>query len=505
MCGILLVKSQSSIPLEKHLDAFKILGSRGPDFDRYVYQDTIFCGQTVLHITGTNNYYNQSKKNFLAYNGEIYNYQDFGSFESDIDFVDYVVNNDINLLKQAWGPWAWAWVSNNDVFYATDPQGEKCLFQYQDADILIVCSEVAPILAYINATKVKLDAVYQQRHWCIVNDTPWHNIKRLSPGAMFVNGKYHSQIDSIFDWVKPGSYSSLDEVVEEFEPLWANTIKKMTPTCPTALTYSGGLDSSIILQYLESPELYTTNMPGKDPIVNDINEFLTVEEIGRLHLLTVNEEQWADAFNQVLQRTQMPVQSWSFVGQWLISKQCNQRVLFTGVAADELFGGYDAYQTLNYQTNMSASKYSCYGDFVLWNQCMSAYNNHAGQATLLMDYLYQVVSCDARGIDVVAGAWGIEPRNPFMAAPIVKFALSLPFEFKVGTKPKPVIRKIFTRRWDEQLIKPKKGFSGHCNDSLTWLDASVSVTGNRDLDWKNIVMQTFYNCPKVLTHQTTQV
>jgi asparagine synthase (glutamine-hydrolysing) len=34
------------------------------------------------------------------------------------------------------------------------------------------------------------------------------------------------------------------------------------------------------------------------------------------------------------------VQSWSFVGQWIVSEQCKQRVLFTGVGADELFGGY---------------------------------------------------------------------------------------------------------------------------------------------------------------------
>ncbi|GAF93775.1 unnamed protein product, partial [marine sediment metagenome] len=57
-------------------------------------------------------------------------------------------------LAQGWGPWAWAWTDNTTVRYAADPQGEKTLYQYQDKDILIVCSEVAPILEYVDAVKI---------------------------------------------------------------------------------------------------------------------------------------------------------------------------------------------------------------------------------------------------------------------------------------------------------------------------------------------------------------
>jgi asparagine synthetase B (glutamine-hydrolysing) len=64
--------------------------------------------------------------------------------------------------------------------------------------------------------------------------------------------------------------------------------------------------------------------------------------------MTVDKQQWATAFKEVIACTQMPVQSWSFVGQWIISQQCKERVLFTGVGSDELFGGYNVYQTLDY-------------------------------------------------------------------------------------------------------------------------------------------------------------
>jgi asparagine synthetase B (glutamine-hydrolysing) len=149
MCGILLVKSRDQIPVEQHLDAFVKLQSRGPDFCRYDYKNNIFIGQAVLHITGSADYYHTVHKNFLAYNGEIYNYQQLGNYNNDIEFVDYAVENDLELLAQGWGPWAWAWNDGTTVRYASDPQGERCLYQYHDDNILIVCSEVAPILDYV--------------------------------------------------------------------------------------------------------------------------------------------------------------------------------------------------------------------------------------------------------------------------------------------------------------------------------------------------------------------
>jgi asparagine synthetase B (glutamine-hydrolysing) len=110
-----------------------------------------------------------------------------------------------------------------------------------------------------------------------------------------------------------------------------------------------------------------------------------------------------------------------------------------------------------------------------------------------MDYWYQSVACDARGIDVCAGAWGKEARNPFLARPIMQLALNLPFEYKVGTVPKPLIRRLFLERWQPDQVLPKKGFTGHCNDALPWLNIKIDSTGDRDQDWRQEVLKSFYN------------
>jgi len=490
MCGILLVQSKQPISIEKHLQAFVKLQSRGPDFARYQHTNNIFIGQAVLHITGSDQYYRHQHANFLAYNGEIYNYQEFGPFENDIEFIHHAVENDPELLTIGWGPWAWAWTNGATVRYASDPQGEKCLYQYQDDSILIVCSEVAPILEYIGRNTVELP--YQNKLWTMLDQTVWRGITKIEPGQLYQDGRAVHTIDSVWSWIKPVHYNNINEAYEEFRSQWQSVTQLMTPSCPAALTYSGGLDSSIILSHIDNLELYSINCVGKDPIVDRIQEFLTSEEQSRLHKFDINEAQWAEEFQQLMARTCMPAQSWSHVGQWIVNRNCEQRVLFSGCGADELFGGYDVYRDLTYDINRSSSPYSEHGDPAVWQRCLDVYNGDPQQATLLMDYWHQVVGCDARGVDVIGGAWGIEPRNPFLAKPIMQLALNLPFEFKVGSVSKPMIRWLFLERWPEHMIFPKKGFTGHANDSLPYLSVTIESTGDRLLDWKQIVQQSFY-------------
>ena len=494
MCGILLVKSQNHIPLAVHLSAFHRLENRGPDFSRYQYQNNIFIGQSVLHITGDANYYNQTHKNFLAYNGEIYNYKDFGSYRNDIEFIHDCVENNITKLKAGWGPWAFAWTDGTITLYASDPQGEKTLYRYQDDNILIVSSEITTILEYIDNIKVLIP--YSNKTWNMMGKTPWQGITKLIPGQLYQDRDIVQEIDSIWSWIGGEQHTDINEAYEDFTSTWQYVIKSMQPTCPAALTYSGGLDSSLILNSIPKLELYAVNNQGKDPIVDVIQEFLTADEISRLHLLPVNEQQWAKEFQDIIQHTRMPVLSWSYVGQWIAARHCQERVMFTGCGADELFGGYDVYKTISYSTKGSTSPYSKFYDPDLWTQCLSIYNGDPRQATLLMDYWYQVIGSDSPGIDMIAGAWSIEARNPFMARPIMQFALNLPWEFKVSTVSKPIIRRAFLERWADTLIFPKKGFTGHANDSLPYLPFSIKSTGDRQSDWKQIACKSFYdsNC-----------
>jgi asparagine synthetase B (glutamine-hydrolysing) len=447
----------------------------------------------VLHITGTTDYYHQDHINFLAYNGEIYNYRELGAYANDVEFVHDCVENNLDQINLGWGPWAWAWTDGNQVLYATDPQGERSLYQYQDKEILIVSSEIAPILEYIQP--VKQDLPYLNKLWTIIDRTPWQGIKRIEPGCLYQDGEPGRSLDNVWNWIKSPANLNMDEAYEQFRHVWQQTIKTMTPACGATLTYSGGLDSSIILSHMPNLELYSVNCIGKDPIVDRVHEFLTDAEQYHLHVLAVDPSEWAANMIDMIDRTRLPAQSWSHVGQWIIAQNCNQRVLFTGVGADELFGGYDLYQSLDYNPDQSASPYSKYGQSALWSRCLSAYQGDYRSATLLMDYWYQVAGCDVRGIDLIIGAHGIEPRNPFLAKPIMQLALNLPFKLRVGPNPKPLIRRLFLERWNINMVMPKKGFTGHANDALPYLPVQIDPTGDRMNDWKQISRKMFYDRP----------
>ena len=105
-----------------------------------------------------------------------------------------------------------------------------------------------------------------------------------------------------------------------------------------------------------------------------------------------------------------------------------------------------------------------------------------------MDYLTQVCAVDMRGVDTLTMAHGIEPRSPFCHPNIIKFALNLPWEFRIG---KQLIRRLFLQRWEENLVLPKQGFTGYCNDAYPYLGVDILRHASRDQDWKNIVQATF--------------
>jgi len=504
MCGVLYVKSTTDIPLQKHTQALEILKDRGPDFTCYQHHGRVFCAQTVLHITGNTQFYNRQSDDFFAFNGEIYNYRWFGSYSNDTELMYRAVKDaPVKKLKYVEGPWAWVYAQGDQVIYATDPQGERCLYRYQDDNILIVSSEVAAILVYIQP-KLQ-DVEYTTKHYPIWQNTPWQGIERCVPGVMYDQSGNTTVIDSIFLWAKPSGIQTLDQAWEEYQPMWERVITDMRPETSYACTFSGGLDSGVVAKSLpQSQHYYTTNMLGKDPVSEQSQRMLEGNQRDKIINIDVTEQQWADAFEQVCRRTLMPVQSYSFVGQWIIAQHCKERVLFTGVGADELFGGYGVYSQLEYTTQTSASPYSAFGNDShaqqLWQQCLHAHQDQAEPATLLMDYITQICAIDMRGIDVCTMAHGIEPRSPFVHPKIIRFALGLPMHLRRG---KPLIRRQFLKSWPEEMILPKKGFTGHCNDSLPWMKFTVPDQA-RAPQWKQIVKTGFRYYANQYLDQTTR-
>ena len=490
MCGILLIDGVDAIPVERIHAACQYLNRRGPNRARSWRRGSLAVHHSVLHITGNPEYYyHEPDSDFCAFAGEIYNYRDLG-YDSDAWCVHDTVRSSLGRLKQLKGPSSWVYATNSFVCYATDPQGERHLYRYQDQHCTIVASEVGIIARLVDLETQP--SKYANKGWTLLSDTPYRNVTRLESGRLYIDHQPAHMIDSVFDWVKPRTFHNLAVAVEEFRVIWQQVMKALTPDEPVTVSYSGGVDSGLIAQALPAADLLALDMTGKDPNISQLPTQLTT--IQQMHLCTqsVTPQQYAGAYRDMILHTCMPSQSWSHVGKWLVAKHAGNRIVFSGAGADELFGGYTTYLDLDYTVSGSVSPYSQMHDTAIWKRCLDCYDQDPRPATLLLDYLYQVVGCDSQGLDRAAGAWARETRAPFMHPDIIKFALSLPWHLRVGSETKPVLKELWRRTFPDQTLWSKQGFAGHANDSAAWLGIETIETGNRLADWQVMAVNSFY-------------
>lgn len=491
MCGILLIDGVDTIPAERIDAARRYLDRRGPNHARSWHQGSLAVYHSVLHITGDPGYYHQtSDRDFCAFAGEIYNYRQLG-YDSDAWCVHDTVKNRIGRLRKLVGPSSWVYATDSFVCYATDPQGERHLYRYQDELRTIVASEVALIVCLID---VPFEPVpYHNKTWTMLSKTPYHKIEKLDPGRLYINHQHAHYINSIFDWCKPTAYPNLRAAREEFRMVWQSVMQEITPAESCTISFSGGIDSGLLASAMPDADLLAIDMIGKDPNIPVLDQQMSDQQRARLMTIPVSPQNYAQQYRDMISHTRMPAQSWSHVGKWMVAKHAGSRVIFTGAGADELFGGYSVYQNIQYSQDRSHSPYSQDHDQRLWRQCLDAYDQDPRPATLLLDYWYQVIGCDSPGLDRAAGSWSRETRNPFMHPRIMKFALGLPWHLRVGEYTKPVLRALWQDLYPGHQQLPKQGFAGHANDSLPWMGVQISPTGDRHKDWQQIAQQTFYD------------
>jgi asparagine synthetase B (glutamine-hydrolysing) len=458
MCGILLVKSKLPIDEKTHLDALKLLEPRGPDLTRWNFKNNIFIGQTVLHITGSDDVYNDYSN--FAFNGEIYNYLELSDLSNDAHLAkETVEKQDWDSIKNWKGPWAWAWTDFNDILYATDPQFEKHLFVYDDNETQIVTSEIRCIQHYVDLKIEKIE--WTTKHWPMLEqDVPWSNVSRTSGGILYKNAEPYKTLDHLDNWNKT-SIKEYQLAIDELDQILTDVCESMAPNEEFVLSYSGGLDSSLLKSYFPQARTVSLDLLGKDPIAQ------TTEADQKI---IVDLDDWAKAYSQVVEHACLPLCSWNWASYSILAKNINERIIINGAGADELFGGYP------YHLTTSLSPYS-----------------DTDKDTFLNDYKIQQGGVDLLGADLVSGMYGKETRTPFTHPDVVKFALSLPKEFLVNTRSKSILHDLYFKRTGKIINEKKQGFAGHCNDSIPMINLEYKTKStDRLTQWKEFIQDDFY-------------
>lgn len=284
MCGISGIISLDGSPIQSLDKRIKVmtdcLHHRGPDQSGiYLSEKKNFgLSNNRLSIVSPDENlilpFTKDQKNFLSFNGEIYNYKEIRNLLKK-DLINFTTNTDTEVLyeflkkfnnenlEKINGMWSFAYY-NEDQHYlmlSRDLLGERHLFYTIEKNELIFSSEPKPILL-ASLEKHELDFESIITSWKFNSSDPGKtlvkNLNRLKPGTNLIfkdneiNLKKFQKL-RLEKWLdffakKP----SLNEVDKVFERLLNDEINLRLPKEVNFKTpLSGGIDSTVLVNFIK--------------------------------------------------------------------------------------------------------------------------------------------------------------------------------------------------------------------------------------------------------------
>ncbi len=504
-----------------------------------VFMGQVVLSMTGKLKKDINLHYSESKNKFILFNGEIYNYKELANLflknynykkTSDtsilVNLFEKLDYKDAN--KKLDGMYAFVIYDQikKSLLINRDIQGEKSLYIFEDNKKIIISSEINTIIHYNKSAELNINELknyFYTRHLTQFDTTIFKNIRILLPGQMsdisLQNFKFKNISQChLSDLISEKTYfknikKREEELVDELDSLLKKNIQQMIPIDRKfASVVSGGIDSSLVsalvCKYSKPNELISLNHVHKDEIAPLIPIFQ--QQLGnKINQYKIYLKDYYRNLVDAVKICNSPVHSHSFVGQLIMSQKISKnkcKAIFGGEGADELFGGYDTYRQIiknpkkNYSnytkllnTNLFKKSNKEYRYFkkqidINWKQSLDAYKfeknlDHRNRlAMMLSDTAIQLNSNGLRGCDLMSMYYSIESRSIFLRKDIIRFALNLPLKFKINIKDenlmntKILLKKVFLKYYNKDLIVKKQGFAGFPNEAERFLGKKNSYS-----------------------------
>jgi len=414
MCGITGIWGDADVALVKQM--MMLVSHRGPDAEgKFVSaKGPGVLGHRRLSIMdpegGNQPIYNESKNIAVIANGEIYNFPYLRSelsnrhqfyTTSDTEAIVHLYeDHGASMVEHLDGMYAFVIADEGVCCAARDPVGIKPLYIGDLNGALIFASELKAFPATCGT------------------------VREFPPGTFFHSDRGFSTFYTVPEILS--RQAPVDDYIQKIrETLEETVVKRLMSDVPLGAFLSGGLDSSIIAalvrKHMDRLHTFSVGIEGSRDIeaarlvsshLDTIHhEYILTEEEVRKKLPEIIYH--LESFDQDLVRSAIPCYFTSRLAADYV------KVILTGEGADELFGGYGYYKSIEDQ------------EFLHQELRRSVASLH---------------NINLQRVDRMTMAHAIEGRVPFLDLSMIRLGQTIPPEMKImGSPPieKWILRKAF--------------------------------------------------------------
>jgi diphthine-ammonia ligase len=418
MCGIIGVVNLEDCIVK---DGLAIMASRGADASKIIKLENITFGHNLHSII---DYVEQplvSAKGMLVINCEIYNWEYLRDkyklkAKNDAELVLKLIElkgmkKIKNVVEELDGDFAFAYFSKkeNKIILAKDLAGVK------------------PLVFSINAKEEGFAFATEKKA------LPFKST-HINPRKITIYDIKTKKIKNIDRWIDKKKVLDKNEIKDLLEL----AVKKRVPKKELALLLSGGVDSALIGKILQKNKIkFNSYFAGIKDLTEPKDLFFAksvAKELGtklNVNLVTVNEfEKELPKIISLIESTD-PVRVGVASTIYFATKNIKEKVVLSGLGADELFAGYNRFK------NSTKINKDCYSYFI------KMYEN---------DLYFE---------DIITMKNKVELRVPYLDKKLVEKALRLNPNYKIDNEKD--INKIILREYAQELglgnefaYRPKK-------------------------------------------------
>jgi asparagine synthase (glutamine-hydrolysing) len=374
------------------------------------------------------------------------------------------------------------------LILARDPFGIKPLFYKRTDDGLAFATEVTALRALgipLRADQESI-AAYLRFNYPLPPRTFYQDVWSVPPGTavLWRDGNVWTEPFLTLEAIALGAgRQQAPDPAEVQDALRIAVQSRLISDVPLGMHLSGGLDSSLICELAEQPQLnaYTIEY-GDGSADSGFGDMWWAGQVARrLNLrhrpIVVRPDEGAAAIDEVIRVLGSPLMSPGAITPYLLAREAHRdgiRVLLEGQGSDEIFLGYDRYRYMVGEGAPAAAEVAANVDladlravapswrdrFTLADTRFQALGDdsagHQGLVRFQLAYQRSFMHELLRIEDHVHMANAVENRPPFLDHTMAEAGFRLAIKLGAGALGKPVLREILSRRGLVAAGRPHK-------------------------------------------------